>query len=654
MKDIVPIPTPSEGNPLYPLPPDYVDGTREYQRSARVNACRQNLLPRTGTPLDALRITESLRFFDEYYLRPDEEDDFDSYFYDMDPAPNPPFHYHLYTAMGLYRLNAIVAPRGAAKSTMKSKEMTKHVVTVPKRTIVYSTSTQSNAMRAATRIRDAIYNNRRIFDDFALEDEFDGAIQPSRGSLSTGTELFYLNNRAWINSISAQGRQRGLRPWRYVLDDPEYDADGSTDVSMLRENLEWFIFRVVMPMLLRPGGVGCDWIGTYVSKRHLLWAATKTVMKDGRKVAEDSRFDMWNRIIVPMIYEDDEGKEQSCWPQMWPLNEEQKEELKLPKDAMTVVDIKKTLGESVFKAEMMGLPGEGDGIGFGEPDPDKHGYWFTGADDALEMNPIDSNAKIEWWRDGERESMDMETFFRNTTRLVAMDTAYGNGESSDWKVATLMALVRATNELFVLDMFHTKEREQVLVARAHKMAVAWRASMHPEYVARQGKGFETNCLQYCRGEMVAHPRQFVPTVSPLKVGNTPKPTKIEGLTYRFDHGLIKLPFELKKREPWSYLFHQIMEFNPAARDGGLTNDDHLDTVSMGNMIVRAMRGEIRRPEEVGTPRDITEMLLTGRRTWEDIDLAPHVFNHLDVNTINQLMEDPEHGNDRNRRDQTVV
>lgn len=621
---------------------------------SRINACRQNLLPLTNTALDALRIVESIRFFDEYYLRPDEEDDFDSFFYDMDPAPNPAFHYHLYAAMGLNRLNAIVAPRGAAKSTMKSKEIAKHIITVPKRTIVYSTSTQSNALRAATRIRDAIYNNRRVFDDWAPEDEFDGKIQPSRGTLSSGTELFYLNNRAWLNSISAQGRQRGLRPWRYVLDDPEYDPDASTDVSVLRENLEWFIFRVVMPMLLRPGGVGCDWIGTYVSKRHLLWAATKTIEKEGKRVADDSRFDMWNRIIVPMLYEDKEGKEQSCWPSMWPLDEEEKTRLELPKDTMTVAEIRATLGDSVFKAEMQGKPGEGDGIGFGELDPDKHGYWYTESDDALELSPFDSNAKINWWRDGEQVSMDMPTFFRNTIRMVTMDTAYSNGESSDWKVATVLALLRVTNEMFVLDIWHTKDREMILIENAHRKAVAWRASMHPEYVARQGKGFETNCLQFCRGEMVAHPRQFVPTVVPFKPGSTPKPVKIEGLTYRFDHGLIKLPFDLMKRDPWSYLFHQIREFNPDARDGGLTNDDHIDTVSMGNMIARAKRGDVWEPSEVGTPRDITEMILTGKRNWEGIDLVPHAFNHLDTSVLNQLMTENPDGNHGHWRDQTVI
>jgi len=43
MLEVVPIE--KEGNPLYPLPPDYEELTDKGKRLARVNACRQWLIP---------------------------------------------------------------------------------------------------------------------------------------------------------------------------------------------------------------------------------------------------------------------------------------------------------------------------------------------------------------------------------------------------------------------------------------------------------------------------------------------------------------------------------------------------------------------------------------------------------------------------------
>ena len=104
------IPTKEEGNALFPLPPDYDTLTEDGQRQARVNACRQWLVP-TKDPSDkALRFVSSVLFFDHWYLFPDEEDDFNPMFYDEEPVPIPDGHLGIYKEWANARASITIAP----------------------------------------------------------------------------------------------------------------------------------------------------------------------------------------------------------------------------------------------------------------------------------------------------------------------------------------------------------------------------------------------------------------------------------------------------------------------------------------------------------------------------------------------------------------
>jgi hypothetical protein len=84
-----------------------------------------------------------------------------------------------------------------------------------------------------------------------------------------------LNNGSWLRLLSASSKQRGGRPRRYRLDDPEYDPKSSTPMSVLRAYMDELLFKIVIPMVTRPD-TGVDWVGTFVSKRHYLWHAMQT------------------------------------------------------------------------------------------------------------------------------------------------------------------------------------------------------------------------------------------------------------------------------------------------------------------------------------------------------------------------------------------
>ena len=86
----------AEGNLLYPLPADYETLTDDGQREARVNACRQWLVPTDDPEEKADRFAASLLFFESWYLWPDPEDEFDPMFYDDKPVATPKGHVAIY------------------------------------------------------------------------------------------------------------------------------------------------------------------------------------------------------------------------------------------------------------------------------------------------------------------------------------------------------------------------------------------------------------------------------------------------------------------------------------------------------------------------------------------------------------------------------
>jgi len=640
MRNVVPVPTPAEGNDCYPLPPDYFSSSfsEEDRRVARINATRQWLLKTRDPALAGLRAIESLRFFDLWYLHADEGADFDPLFYDDEPRVTPDFHWHIRSLMAQHRFLMGVAPRGAAKSTLFKKIGMHANVTRPQMKVVYATSTIPNAKTVGMETKDSIYNNDRIFDDFAKEDEFGGRIKPSRNELPTGNEFYSLANRSWMCMTSAESRQRGKRPRLYILDDPEYDPDESTDVSVLREGLQYLLFRVIMPMMLRKD-VNCAWIGTFVSKQHLLYRAMEVEERDGKRYSKfDARLDHWARVSVPITYNDEQGVRRSCWPDMWPLTIEERDSDPRLEGLVAVEEMPEYMGPAEFAAEMEGRPGDKIGVGFPPLNEDRHGYHWEDVDDAFPISPLNSDAKLVYKHNEERVELSMIELVNNSTRIVTIDTAYTNGSASDWKVATVLAMIVSQGILIPLDMYHTRDDQNVLVERVIDLAIKWRASMFPEAI-RRGENLFRALQQQASLRAVTSPDAVIPGVKPFRPGREGKTEKIDALTYRFEHGLIKLPMYARQTDPWRELFHQIENFNPRARDGGLGHDDHVDTVAMGHMILRGKRGQIQRTELDRAYTNTKEAVLDGNlKTPDGLSLVPGVFNEMSLSEIARVME----------------
>lgn len=634
----------AEGNPLHPLPADYESLTEDGQREARVNACRQWLVPTDDPDEKADRFASSLLFFESWYLWPDPEDEFDPMFYDDKPVVTPRGHVAIYREWARNSASLVIAPRGYAKSNCIRKSIIMQMLTRPQFSFIYATSTNDNAKHTGQIIKSQFIENERIVADFSPEFP-DGRIAPRRGEASFGIEMMYLKNGSWFRAISAESRQRGGRPRCYVLDDPEYDPKASTSMAILRQYMDTLLFKVVAPMLTRPD-TSVRWLATFVSRRHFAWYAMETEETKEGPAARDPRFSHWTRMVIQAAYETKDLRTVSCWPEMWPVDRAAKARDPELRNRISLEEIKDRIGSANFLAEYMARPGESEDAFFPLLERKKHGWWTEQVDPLLEVDPRSSQALLCW---GDDRRVPMWEFLRTAWTFIACDTSFTDTPDSDYKVATLMA-VTPENELFVLDMWAAQTNENELVKAAFRMADKWRCpSIHPE-VIKEGVSLMVSMEAIVRQrarEMVG--TDHLPRIVPFRPGLTRKEAKIAALQFRFEHGLLKLPLHKRLDRPWRELLDQIEQFNPEAKDGGLAKDDHLDTVSMSNLI---LRGRASRPDaepvDERTPLERIrdgELTSRGGTPW----LAQLDFSRVPAADLLEVLSPEEHRHERPTR-----
>lgn len=622
-RDIVDVP--STRNPLFPLVPDYNELTVDGQRRARINASRLWLLPGT-LEQKAIRRVASLNFFDKYYLWPDEENDFDPGFYEWPPLETPDMHWAISRLWATARLSITIGPRGCAKSTHIRREMLLGAVTQPKAFQVYATSTHDNAKFSANVVRLQCYNNQRISDDWCKYYGQD-TLRPGKTEAPSGIEHFYLTNGSHIRSLSMETRVRGVRPWRFRVDDPEYDSKATTDVEAKRANFENFLFGVVAPAVMHQNS-GCDWLATFVSPRHFAYHAMQvTQTPDGPK-ALDPRFDFWARFFIPAAYEElDEagkatGKIISCWPEMWPATKAERLEKGMT-SSVSLEEMRGIMGTALFNREMLGKITSGEDMFLKlDPSPEgRHAYWYEDIDNLLATNPRRSSTMICWKnKDDTTTKQPLSEFLEHSRLFIAIDTAYTEKAHSDRRVCHLMA-INKDNLLFSLELWSDRKPDTVLIETTLKIAQKWQCRSIFVEVVRESLHTYNNFkhavatkIQYEMGF------EFNPRVKDLRPGVMPKPAKISTLDLRFEHALVKLPlWKRYKDSAYDRLFSQIEDFNPAVQDGGLPHDDELDTLSYQNLIIKGKPADFI-AAETKAPRhaiDLQEELKNGRTTIAD-------------------------------------
>lgn len=612
-------------SPIYPLPADYRDLTEDGKWRARINACRQWMIRTSDVELKAYRFVECTRFFDRYYLHPNPAVHFDPMFYDMEPLPTPEIHWMLSRKWATSRQNADVMPRGAAKSTHMRKTGLLRMTTHPNYSQVYATSTHDNAKDAGQKVRAQVYENSRLRDDW--DKEYGCPMKPSRGLAPSGIEHFFCGNGSSFRCVSAQTRLRGGRPRRFLLDDPEYDATASTSMAVIREYMNRLLFKIVLPMVMRPD-CGVDWVGTFVSRRHFLWHAMDTVeLDDGTRRAKDERFEFFNRDITRAVVgtDDDQSDDfQSVWPEMWPKDEAEKVRLNLSEDTVTLDSIRKRVGEAVWQSEYLANPGAGEGFfHLDSDDKGRHAWWIAEPDfDLTDGDPWRSSALMRWRRESEVIEMPVGEFLRNTKQFVTIDTSWTAHEHSDRKGYCHMA-VNPSNELFVLGMWSAQCNESRLVNECLHYCDRWKVPVIYPEVVKESFGLYQRLLSVTRTRGTEDMGlSHTPAVKELRVGQTAKVSKIGALDLRIEHNSLKIPLYRRFASASIHrLIEQIQSFNPDADDGGLQHDDEIDMVAMSMFVLKGRLRKFLETPVVEEAPDALKLLRKGEHLHKGFNIT---------------------------------
>lgn len=642
-------------NPLWPLPEDYYELGQEARRLARVNACRQYLRTDVDVQTQASIFARCVAWFDRYYLKPDEHGIRGVYegaipgawpdhaaghvsplFYDSLVVNDPPFLLDMHRWYWLAQSMILVCPRGSSKSVNIRRRTLLRALAEPGYTQMYMTSTDNNAKHSGKIVHAQFRANDRLLRDWTPE--FDGRLVPRRGEGSYSLKDMTLRNGSQLAFGSVNSLQRGMRPLTYELDDPEADAKGSTSMAERRMIMDKTLFNVVLPMMNRPM-TRTVWTATFISRQHFAWHAfTLKELRDGTQVAEDERFAHWDRIMLRAT----DKKGRSVWPHMWPTDDEEKERLGLHPSTKTLVQIEKQIGPAAFAAEMMGNPGGAAAQYFpfdrtSKESEGRFGYRFEGGDG---RDPAVSNAEIVWnryGRDGVTERrMRLRDVVAQCKPFAVLDTSYSASSHSDYKVVHVFATT-PDRELLSLDVWAGQADESVLIRNALELSAKWGVRiLWPEYVSRQ-KGLFHTLEAVIRDKLYEWSGVTMPPrVMPLKIGFESKVSKVAATRLWFDHALIKVPW-VRLREPaYRMLADQIEQFNPEVADGGLQNDDMIDTVAMAAMVLR-QRVVVESAEAAREPGDPMTLLREGRSDVDGLSVASSLqFDRLTVTDVLEI------------------
>lgn len=592
-REVIRFPDRNEGNPLFPLPLDYAQLTTEGQRLARINACSLR-----SSPEDFVTAWD---FFRRAYLLPTPVESGEphpvpgSQFYTSWLGNSPRFHYRSVHAVAKFPLVVQGAPRGFAKSHLLDELILLSVLTRRNFPVLLALASDDMVMDRMTQFQGELQNNEHVLTDF-------GRV---RGDSSWNYHLLILSNGSRIRGAPVESRKRGMipRPMWICLDDPEYDPKGSTDPDKLRQDFEWFLFRVLINMA-DSGATRITWWGTTITKQGFLWAAVH---------GEDPRFRKWYRRLY-QAYETNEfgdplldlhGSPIPLWPD-WRYK---------GKVGLAALEEKKDdIGPDAFAAEYLNSPGLGTQATF-RLDPEVGLYWVEG--DAS-TNPLTSTATVQYRiraKKLQEATAHREPFGElvgSMFRAILMDYAPTVTPTSDFSCLLVVGFQRPWDILWVLDLFLGRVRDEALINKLWELGQKWR----PRVV-----GVEAISIQNRIYEMVdamfsdrSHMGGWTPKVFPIRypgASRMSKVSRIAGLQWRFQSNRIVMPGHLRTETPWRELFHQVENFRADTMDGNLRHDDALDTLAMTQWVSRARAGEDQPLEVPASPMDL---FLSGRTT----------------------------------------
>ncbi len=513
-----------QGNPWHPLPRDYPDLTEEGQKQARIWA-----VSRHDTPEE---FVESWALFRSLYFAPSKE----ATLYKTGLKPSPPAHYEWVGDFWRHTRNLLGAPRASSKSTVLGKE-------VPLLLSYTQPGIIGNMALATDRLVEERFDNfmeQTDRNEFLINDF--GVMKPARGSAIWNHHRMTFRNGSILCGTSVESRKRGARPHYIIMDDPEYDPNKTIDETSLLKNLETLMFRQLLPML--DPGCRLSWIGTMISRRAALWAAS---------MGTDDRFKLWNRRIYRAIDDKPDGTKTYFWEEKW--------------NAYECARIKRELGPAAWEAEFQNNPVSAEDRILHIEDP--------------EDVYVVENGKIRWWERGpdgtpEEHERDYHDWLQGVGLLFTVDAAASVGAMSDFS-SILVIGVDERRTWWVMDLFLGRVMKTRLIQEVRTMGLKWQ----PFVVGIESIGFQDMLRQDVEAAVEDDQTNLTwqPRIYPVKYPpRLSKSSRAAGLSSKNSRHQIKFPSHLRHAWPMRELFKQFTDFTMDL--ALLPNDDALDCLSM--------------------------------------------------------------------------
>jgi len=568
-------------NSYYPLPQDYPHLTKDGQKQARMSVLQDRS--------SAAATVTAWWAFRQWYLKP--VPNFYKRWFD-----SPPFHYQIIRDAQEHDYNVLCAPRGSAKSVVAGTELPLlDLCTMPYSDTALCLSTDAMVEERFDRIMEQLDGNDRILDDF-------GKLKIASGVWNR--HYLRLANGAKLRGFSTEGRKRGARPDRFILDDPEYDPKTKSASEKMREDFEWMLFRIIMPMLEE----GCKllWIGTILSRKSFLyWASSGT----------DKRFKFWNIRIYEAGTEMPSGEfTDLLWPKRW--------------TSEVLIKRKQRLGAAAFYAECMNKPmSEQDRLL--DLKEDRNLYHASGPVSANPLAPGDADVTYNLCLpDGAMEPQlhPYAKWVRSLFRMTTVDFAYTVSRTSDFSCVVTTGFDRH-DIAHVLDLWLGKASPDDVRKIILAQGARWQSHvLAPESIAIQKRLAEE--LRRAVEEAAANLDWHPAVISPKYPVNTSKGVRIaNALEWRVAAGKLKLPaspetmgelYPLETQVAFRMLRAHLADFTVDLQL--LMNDDDVDALAMIGYVPR--RSGVNVAEEREEP-SFEENILQGKM-YEPITGLPYL------------------------------
>lgn len=555
-----------EGNPHWPLPPNYLVLDGEGKRLARLNACMMRASPEAQVA--------SWAFFCSYYLRPDDRATFDPMFYERPVFSTPKVHYRMVLSWSRNKPSVHGLPRGHGKSVCLESYVLFRLCSNRGDSVNIYKGTDGHVAEFFDKLKHQLESNERIREDF-------GNLVPRRGEALWSNRRLRTNNQNKLRGFSISGQKRGPRSKFSALDDVERDDEKKeqTDDDFIK--IRRAILKVILPTLDTPES-SITVVGTTVGRRSFLYH-----MKGESNLYEDIDPRFSDKLWEKNFY-----KAEGLWKEKFT-------------DGFLALR-REQLGDALYSTEYENDPQSEERTIF-DIQPVLHEYVITDTDNKEYESPWESISKVTYHQTHGIQgristtpvSIRWRDFISSLYRFITVDYAYTSSAASDWNVIHVLGLDQLGN-LFSLDMWHGKESLATVCDNMWRLAFLWSVTeVGVESYPIQESWYDLiQMLSSTIKSNSVHVPIMRKIVPPIGMSKGEKITRLES---RWNKGQVKLPSHRRFEPAYSLLYDQVRSFTPDLQN--LPKDDHIDTLGMSADMIRGLAVSASASPQRMTPLD---------------------------------------------------